>query len=781
MELLLIVIPQGCAMIGDPTFSFINGTTETSKSPSLSFTAAGRYIIQLTVRATFPSNGCANGIYTDTFYVKGPFNATVPAIPDVCVSNNINPSVSIASCYSDGPYGYQWTFTDGIPALSSDSIPGAVSFAVAGTHPIQLIVTDSSCMLSDTVITSVNVLPLPDTKIANDTTVCSGEPVSLGGAAVAGVVYQWSPVAGLNDATIANPVAVLSYNGPANDTTYTYYLTISQGANCTKTDSIKITVKRKPVVTITPASVQICGGSSTVLSAEGADTYSWSPVETLNSSTNSLVIASPLATTIYTVTGFLANGCSAQQSATVNVFESPVAGFDISSLKICTGQPLSVTNNSTNATLYDWNWGDGSNSTFISGQHVYTTAGNYNLSLIASRVDATGFACNDTMTKQVEVINKIPAQINVGTDKKCVPYILKADAGNVTGASLVEWIIYDSSAAPGEFPATGPTATHVYSKAGSYAVRLVVHTASGCTDTAFYQFKVAGTPVTVFDPRSIIVCGYDTTVSFIAQTISDGDNSISYKWYVNGQLAGTNNPFTYHFQGTTGNTSPEEFNIRLEAQNTSGCGETSLTGKVILQPIPTPSIQVSPALVQQQPNYEFSFKDLAPTNPNKIYTWTMGDRTMQTKDGQQITYQYGDTGTYNVKLLVKDFATGCTALGSVSVSILFIPGYVQVPNAICPGCSNQGVRYFLPLATGLKKYRLTIYTTLGQKLFETTSLDANGSPNVAWDGTLNGKRLQQDVYSWQIEAEFRNGSEWKGMMYPGKSKPVKAGFITVIK
>ena len=302
------------------------------------------------------------------------------------------------------------------------------------------------------------------------------------------------------------------------------------------------------------------------------------------------------------------------------------------------------------------------------------------------------------------------------------------------------------------------------------AVRLVVHSATGCTDTAFYQFRVSGTPVTTFDPQLISICGQDTTVTFTAQTISDGDDAINYKWFVNDNLEGTSNPFTYHFIGTAGNTIPEEFNIKLEAQNASGCGETSLTGKVILQPIPTASIQVSPGLVQQQPNYEFTFKDVAATNPNKIYTWTMGDRSLQTLDGQQVTYKYGDTGTYKVNLLVKDFATGCTASDSVTVSILHVPGYIQVPNAICPGCSNVSIRHFLPLAKGLKKYRLTIYTTLGQKIFETTSLDAQGSPNVAWDGTLNGKPLQQDVYSWQIEGLFSNGSEWKGMLYPGKNQ-----------
>lgn len=773
--------PEGCAVAGDPAYAFLNGTTETSKSPSLSFTATGRYIIQLLVRATNSGAGCAEGMITDTFYVKGPVKAEIPVLPDVCVNNSIAPTMSFTRCYSTGPFGYQWLFTNGTPASSTDSLPGGVSFAVPGDQAIQLIVTDSSCMQSDTVNTIIIVRPLPATIISSDTTICSGETLSLGGAAVAGVTYQWSPAAGLNDPSAANPVATLNYNGPANDTVYTYYLDISQGVNCNKRDSVKITVGKRPIIFITPVSAQMCIGDSTVLTADGADTYTWEPAVSLNNSTSATVIAKPSATTTYTITGSLINGCSAQQNVTINVYESPVVDFEVMPVQLCMGQAVTVTNNSANATGYEWIWGDGSNSNFTNGQHTYNAAAFYDIKLVASRTDVSGFVCRDTLSKQVEVINKIPAQINVGPESKCVPYTLNVNAVNAADASLIEWVIYDSSSAPGEFNATGQSASHIYTKAGSYAVRLVVHTATGCTDTAFYEFGVSGTPVTTFDPGLISVCSNDTTINFIAQTQSQGDGEIiNYKWFVNENLVGNTNPFTHHFQ-SAGSAASEEFTIRLEAQNGTGCGETSVTGKVILNSISDPTIQVSPALVQQQPNYEFTFKEINPTNPNMIYTWTMGDKLMQTKTGQQVTYEYSDTGTYTVKLAVANFATGCITEDSVKVSILYVPGYIQVPNAMCPGCSNFSVRRFLPLAKGLKKYRLRIYTTWGQKIFETTSLDADGSPNVSWDGTNNGKPLQQDVYSWQIEGTFQNGTEWKGMIYPGSNRPVKAGFITVIK
>ncbi len=329
----------------------------------------------------------------------------------------------------------------------------------------------------------------------------------------------------------------------------------------------------------------------------------------------------------------------------------------------------------------------------------------------------------------------------------------------------------------------GSDSLHIlFTNPGTYSVKMYVGNERCGMDSITRTIEVILIPAphTTFLPRDISACTKDTTIQFLAETISGGGEGLTYQWFVNNTPAGNSNSLNWHFQAGPG-TLPEQFDIRLEVDNGQSCGAGVTSGTVTLNSIPVPNIEVSPALVQQQPNYEFSFRDLNPSMPNMKYTWSMGDRSMQTRNGQQVTYQYGDTGTFNVKLVVADLEAGCTAADSVNVTVLYVPGYIQVPNAICPGCSNQSVRKFLPLAKGLKKYRLTIYTSWGQKIFETTSLDADGSPNVPWDGTLNGKPLQQDVYSWHIEGIFINGTEWKGMLYPGKNIPVKAGFITVIK
>ncbi|MEI9911015.1 MAG: PKD domain-containing protein [Bacteroidota bacterium] len=491
---------------------------------------------------------------------------------------------------------------------------------------------------------------------------------------------------------------------------------------------------------------------------------------------------------VYTVNILLQNDCSdtlIQRSITV--YATPVAGFTAASSRICTNQPVTVTNNSANANSYEWFWGDASSSTFTSGQHTYNNPGVYTIILVAKRVNPSGFICTDTIRKEITVVDKIPAQITVDPGKHCAPYTLNVNAGNISGYSLVEWVIYDSSSTAGEFHLTGLSASHVYNIAGSYSVKLVVHTTAGCVDSSTYQFKVSSSPKTTFDPKLISTCSHDTTVNFTAVTTGNDNAPLTYKWFINGAIAGISNPFSYHFQAALNNTAPAEFIVQALAENAAGCGDTSLAGKVVIQPLPFTFIKVSPSLVQSQPFYEFTFTDTVAANPNKTYTRDMGV-SATIRNGREVTYEYGDVGRYKVRLFVTDFTTGCKTKDSVNVTILYVPGSLYIPNAFYPNSKKNELKTFLPAAIGLEKYHLQIFDTWGKMIFETKELNPDGSPRVAWDGTYsgipaqgNGKPLSQDAYVWKIvEAKFKNGKDWEGMSYNGGA-PRRFGTLTVFR
>ena len=266
--------PEGCAPASGNPYSFVNGSSATSASPSVFFSMIGKYVIRLSVKATNSPYGCPEVYALDSFYIKGPPTASVSSVGPICANSSIIPAATVVNCYAPGPFGYQWTFTNGSPASSTNLLPGAVQYNITGLHPIQLIVTDSSCMLSDTVVTSVNVFAAPAAEAGNNSSVCSGSVVQLGIPGVTGVNYQWTPATGLSNPAIANPTLIANYAGASNDTTYIYYLSASIGSNCFNTDSVRVTVKRMPQLSVNPLSAEICVGTNVALSASGADYYS---------------------------------------------------------------------------------------------------------------------------------------------------------------------------------------------------------------------------------------------------------------------------------------------------------------------------------------------------------------------------------------------------------------------------------------------------------------------------------------------------------------------------
>jgi predicted outer membrane repeat protein len=88
---------------------------------------------------------------------------------------------------------------------------------------------------------------------------------------------------------------------------------------------------------------------------------------------------------------------------------------------------LNFTNTSKNASLFQWNFGDGSVSIQLNPTHTYNSAGIYMVELIAA--DSAG--CADTIFKQVTILNKID------TCTLKASYIFFADSSNNYSISFV--------------------------------------------------------------------------------------------------------------------------------------------------------------------------------------------------------------------------------------------------------------------------------------------------------------------------------------------------------
>ena len=132
-----------------------------------------------------------------------------------------------------------------------------------------------------------------------DTLVCPGVPVQL--YATGGLHYAWSPSIGLDNDTLADPLAIATSNT-------LYIVTVSDANGCSAIDSAYIQLRPWPTVQAGP-DVVIDYGDRVQLTATGGGTLEWSPSLWLDDTTSASPIARPEESITYTVTVTDVDGC----------------------------------------------------------------------------------------------------------------------------------------------------------------------------------------------------------------------------------------------------------------------------------------------------------------------------------------------------------------------------------------------------------------------------------------------------------------------------------------
>ncbi len=130
---------------------------------------------------------------------------------------------------------------------------------------------------------------------------------------------------------------------------------------------------------------------------------------------------------------------------------------------------ISITNNTTNATTFSWNFGDNSTSTEENPPaHLYANAGNYTIRLIA-----TGGSLKDTFSVQVSIVNagvKPTPNFTIVNNGCTAPCTLTFNNTTTNGATY-RWDFGDPTSTTNT--STDISTTHKYNMPGSYAVKLV--------------------------------------------------------------------------------------------------------------------------------------------------------------------------------------------------------------------------------------------------------------------------------------------------------------------
>jgi len=294
-----------------------------------------------------------------------------------------------------GAVGYSWSPSTG---LSDNFIANPNAYPTVTTTYIVAATNAIGCVDYDTVIVTVNPLPVNTITNSGPTTFCMGDSVTLTATSLG--AYNWAPT---GDTT----QSITVFNSGS------FTVDIIDSNSCVNSNTQIITVNNLPPVSA-GSDANVCNGDSIQLNASGATNYTWNTQNTLSDSTISNPYVFPSSQTNYCVIGEDTNGCINTDTMLVAVSISPFADMSNSSsndtldLDLPNGGDIQFYSTlSTNATAFTWDFGDGGNDNVANPIYTYTGTGTFTVMLIA----ANG-GCTDTVFSTITVIQSISINEN---------------------------------------------------------------------------------------------------------------------------------------------------------------------------------------------------------------------------------------------------------------------------------------------------------------------------------------------------------------------------------
>lgn len=331
------VLSTGAISIGGPTLYCAGGTGSLSASGAVSYTwntGANGPVLTFT-----PSTSTCYTVIGTTACggtIMGVRCINVIANPTLSISGNTAVCAGSTNIFTaTGAPSYTWMNTN-YNYLGSGS-----TLALGTTAGCFFVSSSASGCSAYSNTLCVSTLTTPTVSIASSNSiVCAGSTVTMTASGNAPIVGWSNGIAGAS--IVVSPTASICYSVVATTT-----------AGCSGIASRCIVVLPVPANGIQTAT-QVCTGSAALLTAAGANTYSWS-----TGATTSTLSVIPTANTCYTVTGFNANGCSSSTVHCVSLLPTlPVAINGANT--VCLGSSIGLS--ASGGLIYNWSTGQISNT-----------------------------------------------------------------------------------------------------------------------------------------------------------------------------------------------------------------------------------------------------------------------------------------------------------------------------------------------------------------------------------------------------------------------------------
>ena len=460
-----------------------------SPSASLSASTGSNVTATPTITTTYTViaaiGTCTNSAVT-TLSVSAPPSLTITPSSSICVGSSATLIVS-------GSTNYTWS--PGI-SLSSVSLATVVASPTVTTNYL-VIGGIGTCTSSITpalcVVSGPKIVITP--RVSG---VCLGSSTNL--VASGAITFTWNAASSLNTTIGASVIAT--------PTTATSYTVVGSIGTCTSSAVASVSISPNPTLSVSASSLTICLGNTSSLSVTGASTYTWSPALTLSSSSGSLVIASPIATTNYSVVGQNAFGCLSSSVITITVDLVPTVIITPATSTICIGTSKTLT--ASGATTYLWN-ASSSLNTLIGSVVIATPTITENYT-----VTGTSGVCSKTATATVTLVSPLLITATASPTTIC-----SSQSSTLTALGGVTYT-WSPSVSTGSIKVVSPIVTTDYTVTSTDAL--------GCISSTSVSVNVITTPTLVLTASSFTICEGTTTTL-------QANGASNYLWSPSGSLS----------------------------------------------------------------------------------------------------------------------------------------------------------------------------------------------------------------------------------------------------
>jgi hypothetical protein len=311
--------------------------------------------------------------------------------------------------------------------------------------------SDGTCSGTSTVAVATKPTPTIGA-VTSSSMICANGIVTI--TATGGLSYSWTP------GNLTGPTVTVSPTAP---TLYQVIGTNSLG--CSGAANAIVLTNPSPTVVISTNHSIICVGGSAGLTASGAVSYNW-----LGGGPGSAgYTVNPQITSIYTVTGTDANGCTDTEMTTISVFSPSVSVSAVTS-SICNGSTTTLT--AAGANTYTWNNGLGTSASVHPSPTITT------MYIVNASTTSSAVTCPSSNTITVTVFNNPSITIVATKTVMC-----RKDANAILTAQGGSTYVWSTSAITSTASASSAVATtSLYTVTGTDA--------NGCVNTASIQVKV---------------------------------------------------------------------------------------------------------------------------------------------------------------------------------------------------------------------------------------------------------------------------------------------------